>query len=381
MWEMSFNRRVLFGRGAVHECARLAKEFGLKKAFILTYHLNAYGLDGLAKDLTAAGIAFTLYDGIKTEPDLDSIDNGAELLRSTGCDGVLALGGGSVLDAAKAIAMLANNGGKVEEYQMGQKSIDKPCVPLILIPTTSGTGSEATRVSVVYNPHNGLKKSFYSPYMIGEAVVFDPELVTKLPAGITAATGMDALSHAVESYVSLNANDVTEMYGLKALELINKSFIKAVKNGEDTDARGDMMLASYFAGCALHAGIGAAHIIAQPLGGMFHIPHGDACSIFIPLAMEANLDYSLKKYRRIAEVLGAADHAMDDRTAALAGIERVREIRRQADAPASLGKFIDIKTFHMEETIKNISAATGHIKCNPRPVDSALLTDIIQKAF
>jgi alcohol dehydrogenase class IV len=381
MWDMNFNRRVVFGGGRIHDCAALVKEFHINKVFILTYSLHAYGLDGLKKDLADNGIEFVLYDGIKTEPDLDSIDNGTDLFRSTGCEGIIAMGGGSVLDSAKAIAMLSTNGGKVEEYQMGMKTIDKPCVPKILIPTTSGTGSEASKVSVVYNPHNGLKKSLYSPYMIGDVVILDPEIVTRLPAGITAATGMDALSHAIESYVSLDANDVTEMYSLKALELIQCSFVKAVKDGGDIKARSDMMLASYFAGCAVYAGIGVAHIIAQPLGGMFHIPHGDACSIFIPLAMEANLDFSLRKYRRIAEVLGVADHSMDDRTVALSGIQKVKDIRGEINAPTSLSAFINANNFDIDEAIRAIVGATGHIKCNPRPVDSALLAGIIEQSF
>ena len=381
MWDMSFNRRVLFGRDKVRECMPLAKELGMSKVFILPYTNDAFGLDGIKHDLTDAGIDFVVYDKVKTEPDLDVIDNGASILKENGCDGVLAMGGGSVLDAAKAIAMLATNGGTVEQYQMDGKKIEKPCLPMIMLPTTSGTGSEATRVSVIYNPHNGLKKSIYSPLMIGDAVIFDPVLVSRLPPELAASTGMDALSHAIEAYVSLNANPLTEMYSLKALNLIKNSLENAVENKDGGGARGEMMLASYFAGCAIHAGIGAAHIIAQPLGGMFHIPHGDACSIFLPHAMEANLEYSLQKYADIAVALGVATHNLDTRAAALAGIEEVLRIRECIHAPLTLRRYVQDGHFNMDHALDTVTGATGHIKCNPRPVDKSLLRHIIEKSM
>jgi len=381
MWEISLNRRVIFGKDKILVCPTILKDFNVKKVFILTYDLKAQGLLALTQKLQSENIGYILCDSVKAEPDLHVIDDAAELLKSEGCEGVIAIGGGSVMDAGKAIAMLAGNGGKIEEYQMQGKAITKPCLPLIVIPTTSGTGSEATKVSVIYNNNNGLKKSVYSPYMIADVVIFDPELTVKLPKKLTAATGMDALSHAIEAYVSLDATDVTEMYSLKALELINRSFINATNNGDNVTARGDMMLASYLAGCAITAGIGVAHIIAQPLGGLFKIPHGDACSIFLPISMETNLDYSLKKYRKIAEVLGVVNSDMDDRSAALAGIERVKEIRSLTNAPDTLRGFIDRNNFDMEETWKKIFAATGHIKCNPRPISKELICDIIEKSF
>jgi len=381
MWDISLNRRLIFGKGKISVCPAVLKEFNVKKVFILTYDLNMQGLNELKESLQNENIGFVLCDSVKAEPDLHVIDNASDTVISEGCEGVIAIGGGSIMDAGKAIAMLAGNGGKIEEYQMQGKKITKPCLPLIAIPTTSGTGSEATKVSVIYNNNNGLKKSVYSPYMIADVAIFDPELTLKLPKKLTASTGMDALSHAIESYVSLDATDVSEMYSLKALELINKSLINAVNNGDDVTARGDMMLASYLAGCAISAGIGVAHIIAQPMGGLFKIPHGDACSIFLPISMETNLNYSLKKYRKIAEVLEVCDKNMDDRSAALAGIERVKEIRALTNAPDSLKGYIDKNSLDMEDALNKIIAATGHIKCNPRPMSRELIADIIDKSF
>ena len=226
--EVALNRRVMFGKDKIYESADILKQFNIKKVFIVSYDAQSQVLHEMKSILDKSGIGFFIYDNVKKEPDLHVINEGVKLLLNENCDGVLGIGGGSVLDAAKTIAMLATNGGLVEEYQMGQKSITRPTLPIMLIPTTSGTGSEATKVSVVYNNYNGLKKSVYSPYMIADAVILDPQVTANLPKNLTASTGMDALSHAIESYVSLNANDITEMFSLKALELINRSFIKAV---------------------------------------------------------------------------------------------------------------------------------------------------------
>jgi len=264
---------------------------------------------------------------------------------------------------------------------MEGKQIVNPSPMLIAIPTTSGTGSEATKVSVIYNNNNGLKKSIYHTNMLADVVILDPEVTASLPKNLTASTGMDALSHAIESYVSLNANSFTEMYSLKALELISRSLKEVALNGDNLAARGDMALGSYFAGCALNAGIGIAHIVAQPLGAMFKIPHGDACSIFIPLAMELNLTSSIKKYKKIAEVLGVDSYGLDDTTVAKLGIEKVKELRKSIGAMESISSFIDLKTVDLNEVVRTIKETTGHIKCNPRYVDEKLYIEIIERAY
>ena len=238
---------------------------------------------------------------VKTEPTLQIIDHGRDIYVAEGCDCTIALGGGSVVDAAKVIGMLAVNGGDTEDYQMRGKAVTVEPPLFIAIPTTSGTGAEATKTSVVINNNNHLKKSLYHNTMIADVVVLDPSLTLALPARITAATGMDALSHAIESYVSLNATPITEMYGLKAIELVNKYLEEAYRNPDNLEARAGMMLASYFGGVAITAGIGIAHIMAQPLGGEYGIPHGDACSIFLPASIILNQEYAEKKYVEISK--------------------------------------------------------------------------------
>ena len=191
---------------------------------------------------------------------------------------------------------------------------------------------------------------------------------------------MDALSHAIESYVSLNASPLTEMYGLKAIELINQSLKDACQNPGDLEARGNMMLGSYLGGLAITAGIGIAHIMAQPLGAMYKIPHGDACSIFLPGSMELNLDYAESRYANVAKALGVSKAGCTDRENALNAIRRVREIRRESNAPVSLAPYIT-ETPDMDFIIETVKKTTGHITCNPCPLTEQLMRDAFEKAM
>ena len=376
MWEVIQNRQVLFGNGKAALIPGLVKQATEKKAFVLAFSETAPCVVSLLEALKAAGIDYVLDASLRGEPSTIDIDRIAQ--KTEGCGAVLAVGGGSVMDAAKAVAMLATNGGSVVDYQMNGKPIDKPTLPLIACPTTSGTGSEASKVSVVYNPDNGLKKSFYSPYMIADTVVLDPVLTAGMPEAVTVSTGVDALSHAIESYVSLNATPYTEMYSLQSMKLVVKSLKRCVERPDDLEARGDMSLASYFGGCALNAGIGLDHIIAQPLGGITHIPHGVACAIFLPHAMEYNLEYATKKYCDIARVFGAEGE--DGLALAREGIARVRAFLKALNAPDSIRPWLPAD-FELEKAVDIVVGATGHIKCNPRPVTREIIRDTIAKVI
>ncbi|MDR0822496.1 MAG: iron-containing alcohol dehydrogenase, partial [Endomicrobium sp.] len=296
------NRQVLFGEGKIKELAGLISWHGVKKAFFVAYKGIGKDYDDAVKSLSEKGISAYKYE-VATEPDLNIINGGRDIFLKEKCDCTVALGGGSVIDTAKSINMLAANGGNVEQYQMEGKQATKAPTLFVAIPTTAGTGAEATKTAVVTNNNNGLKKSLYHPSMIADIVILDPVLTLGLPSKTTAATGMDALSHAIESYVSLNANTFSEMFGLKAIEIINENLPKAFHEPSNIDARGSMLLASYLGGQAITAGIGIAHIMAQPLGALYHIPHGDACSILLPAAMELNTPFAAKKYAKIAFAL------------------------------------------------------------------------------
>lgn len=375
MFEIVNNRQIIFGENKTKDICSILKWYNKKKVFFSTFSKDAEASRIIEQMLDEAGIGYVVYDQIVGEPDLHMINGGRDLFLKEGCDCSLALGGGSVIDVTKAIGMLAVNGGNVEDYQMDGRQVTQVPPLFIAIPTTSGTGAEATKVSVVLNNYNGLKKSLYHTTMIADIVILDPTLTVSLPEKITVATGMDALSHAIESYVSLNASPISEMYGLKAMELINENLEKAVAYPSSLEARGNMMLGSYLGGCAITAGIGIAHIMAQPLGAMFHIPHGDACSIFLPAAMELNLPYATEKYARIAQALGVHDSSKTALENGQAAIQRAKELREAIHAPAHLAPYIqDMPTEQV--LIDTVKRTTGHITCNPKPLTEQLMLEI-----
>lgn len=376
-FEIVHNRRLIFGEGKIAEIPAILKWYGKKKVFFGCFHRGeAPVCKQICESLKENGIDYFIYDKVISEPDLHMINNGRDLFLENGCDCTLAVGGGSVIDVTKAIGMLATNGGMVEEYQMEGRTATTLPPLFIAVPTTSGTGAEATKTSVVLNNYNGLKKSLYHNTMIADIVILDPQLTCSLPAPITSATGMDALSHAIESYVSLNATPITEMYGLKAIEIIKEALPRVLADPDDIEARGQMMLASYFGGVAITAGIGIDHIMAQPMGGRYHIPHGDACSIFLPASMELNLDYAEKKYADIAKAFGVYDASRSDRENGLAAIEAVKEFRTKINGPCSLTPYLNGEVPDRETIIDTVKRTTGHITCNPRPLTEDLMWTI-----
>lgn len=375
------NRRVLYGENRIDEIPGILKWYGLKKVFFASFNSNPAIRERICKGLETEGIEYVIYNNIKGEPDLKVINEGRDVYLAERCDCTLALGGGSIIDAAKTIGMMATNGGLVENYQMEGRPVTKIPPFFLAVPTTAGTGAEATKVAVVKNNYNGLKKSLYHNTMIADVVILDPTVAVGMPKRLTAATGMDALSHAVESYVSLNATPISEMNGLQGIRLIKESLEKACEQPEDLTARGNMLLASYFGGCAISAGIGIAHIMAQPIGAMYDIPHGDACSIFLPLAMEFNIDHATEKYARIAEALGVAEHGAPARQNALAAIEEVKRIRKSIGAPDSLKPYIGGETVDMEFMVETVNKTTGHVACNPRKIDEKTFIDIFNLAL
>ena len=376
MFDVIQNRRVLFGNGKTTLIPELIREVTDKKILILAFSETAKCVADILSLIRDAGIEYILDTSLHSEPSTLDIDRIAA--RADGCGAVLAIGGGSILDCAKAVAMLATNGGCVVDYQMNGKPIVNRTLPFFAVPTTSGTGSEASKVSVVYNPDNGLKKSFYSQYMIADTVILDPLMTVGLPESVTVSTGIDALSHAIESYVSLNATPYTEMFSMQAMRLVVKALKACVNNPHDVEARSDMALASYFGGCALNAGIGLDHIIAQPLGGITHIPHGVACAIFLPYAMEYNVEYATDKYCDIARVFGAQGE--NGLALAKEGIARVRAFLKDLNAPDSIRQYLPAD-FELEKAVDIVVGATGHIKCNPRPVDRTIIRNTISKVI
>ena len=372
-FELVLNRRLIFGENRIEEVIPILEWYKKKKALFVTFSMHSEASKKVSSLLQDAGLSAVTYE-VTSEPTLQIIDNGRDIYLSENCDCTIGLGGGSVIDTAKVIGMLAVNGGSTEDYQLNGRAVITGPPLFIAIPTTSGTGAEATKTSVVINNNNHLKKSLYHNTMIADIVILDPTLTLALPARITAATGMDALSHAIESYVSVNANPVTEIYGLKAIELVNQYLEEAYLHPDNIEARSGMMLASYLGGCAISAGIGIAHIMAQPLGGEYGIPHGDACSIFLPGSIILNQDYAMNKYIDISRAFGVYKSEMSDEKNIELLLKKIANLQASIEAPRSLKGYLKTEP-DMDYLIDVIQRTTGHITCNPRPLTKQLMKD------
>ncbi len=305
--------RILFGEGVVHEVAPVAAVFG-RRALLVTGKSKERAAPLIA-DLDAAGIE-TVPFAIDCEPTLDMVREGVELSREWQIEMVIALGGGSAIDAGKAIAILATNAGDVLEYLevIGEGCpLEQGPVPFIAIPTTAGTGSEVTRNAVLASIEHRVKASLRSPLMLPSLAVVDPELTYGTPRAVTAATGLDALTQLIEPYVSSRANEVTDLFCVEGLTRAARALPRVFHAGSDREARRDMSYASLLGGLALaNAGLGAVHGFAAPIGGMFDAPHGAVCAALLPHVMSANIRAlrkrepehdALNRYRTIARIL------------------------------------------------------------------------------
>jgi alcohol dehydrogenase class IV len=339
----------------------------------------------LLKLLRDNSVEFSSYS-VSGEPKIQTIRDGVTLAKNENCDWVIGIGGGSVIDAGKAIAAMMTNEGDVLDYLeiigKGKPVAQRPA-RFLAIPTTAGTGSEVTRNAVLASPEHRLKVSLRSPLMLPEIALVDPELTYDLPPAITASTGLDALTQLIEPYVCSRANPMTDALCANGISRIAQSFHKVYGNGLDADARADMAAASLFGGMALaNAGLGAVHGFAGPLGGMFSAPHGEICAALLADVMEINLralrerephNDTLRRYRTVARWLTGNHDATAD-----AGVEWVRKL--VSNFKISRLPAHGIKTGHLPEIVKNAMNASS-MKANPIVLTQAELTEILQRAI
>ena len=375
--------RILFGPGTVGQVAGHAAAMG-SHALLITGSTPSRA-DGLAADLAAAGVKRTAFT-VCGEPDLECVATGAQLAREAQCDLVIGFGGGSVMDAAKAIAALATNSGPITDYLevIGKAlALKHQPVPCIAIPTTAGTGSEVTRNAVIRSKTQRVKVSMRSPDMLPDLAVVDPELTIGLPPEGTAASGFDALCQLLEAYVSLKANPLTDSLCREGLARCARSLKTAFMDGGNIDARTDMSIASLFSGLALaNAGLGAVHGIAAPLGGMHSAPHGAVCARLLPGITAANIAalkarpehaHYLKRYREAAGILTGDDHADPSML-----IQWLREMTASMQIPA-LSRWGLGQTDVAQLTSQALQASS--MKGNPVPLSAETLQSVITRAM
>ena len=359
--------RIRFGVDAINDLPALVKELGGSKVFLVVDPglIKAGLVERITAPLAKAKIAFELYDQVDPEPGLKLADNGAKLAKKAKCDCVVGAGGGSAMDVAKAVSILLTNGGKAEDY-LGLGKIKKPGVPKIMIPTSAGTGAEVTFTAVFINEKTKSKGGMNGDPLYPEAAILDPALTVSLPPHITATTGVDALTHALEAFVSTQAHAISDMYALEAIELISSNLVKAYAHGGNLEARSNMLLGSLLAGKALAtAGVGLVHAMAYPLGGMFGIPHGLANAVLLPYVMAYNLIGNPARFAMLAEVMGAKVDGLPEREAAEAGVEFVYRMNQDLGIPASLAE-LKIPAKKIPEMAKIALTVTRPVENNPR---------------
>ena len=315
--------KIIVGLNTASQVAQEVKQFGGSRVLIVTDPgvVAADLIAPIASSLNSADIAYVVYKGVEPEPPSRVIDQGAEIFEAEGCDLVLGVGGGSSLDAAKGISILAVNKGRILDY-CGIDQVPQNGAPMILMPTTAGTGSEVTRVLVLTDEEQNTKNVVFTPYALANVAVVDPLLSLSMPPTVTADTGMDAMVHAIETYVSMNATVFSDILAERAIQLIADYLPVAWAKGSNTEARYHLSLAATLAGMAFGSGgLGAVHALAYPLGTEYHLTHGRTNAIMLPHVMRYNTPGSPARYARIAELMGkdiegyglleAADLAVD----------------------------------------------------------------------
>ncbi len=358
---------IHFGCGIVGKLPEVISGLGgTRPLLVMDPGLIRAGLDRqVTSALDQAGITHVLFDHVDPEPGLRLADEGAAVANDSGCDCVIGVGGGSAMDVAKAVAILCTNGGRAVDY-LGLGKIEKPGLPKIMIPTSAGTGAEVTFTAVFINEETGSKGGMNGDPLYPEAALLDPALTVSLPPHVTAATGIDALTHALEAYTSIQAHPVSEMYSCQAIELIQANIRTAYADGRNMTARSAMLLGSLMGGKALAmAGVGLVHAMAYPLGGMFGIPHGLANAVLLPFVTRYNLIGNLEKHAALAGLFGQDTEGLSPRDAADLLVDELHALNRDLGIPDSLDA-LDIDPDRIGEMADIALTVARPVENNPR---------------
>ena len=371
----------LMGAGCLKDATDSIQSQGFKKGLIVTDKiLNQIGVVKQVQDLLAErDVETVVFDGTQPNPTISNVNDGLALLTDNECDFVISLGGGSPHDCAKGIALVASNGGKIADYE-GVDQSAKPMMPLIAINTTAGTASEMTRFCIITDEERHIKMAIVDKHTTPLISVNDPELMLAKPASLTAATGMDALTHAVEAYVSIAATPITDAVAIKAIELIQAYLRTAVKNGEDLEAREQMAYAQFMAGMAFNnASLGYVHAMAHQLGGFYDLPHGVCNAILLPHVQRYNAQVCPERLRDVAKAMGVDVEGMSAEQGAAAAIDTIVTLAKDVGIPAGIkelgAKLEDIPTL-ADNALKDACGFT-----NPKQATHEEISKIFEEAM
>ena len=356
------NETSYHGAGAVQEIAAEAKGRGFKKAFVCSDpDLVKFGVTKKVLDvLDGAGLAYELYSNIKPNPTIENVQTGVAAYQKSGADYLIAVGGGSSMDTAKAVGIIINNPDFADVRSLeGVAATTQKSVPIFAVPTTAGTAAEVTINYVITDAEKNRKMVCVDPKDIPVVAFVDPDMMSSMPKGLTAATGMDALTHAIEGYITAGAWELSDMFHLKAIEIISRSLRGAVDN--TPEGRADMALGQYVAGMGFsNVGLGIVHSMAHPLGALYDTPHGVANAIILPTVMEYNAQATGDKYKYIAQAMGVTgSESMSQEEYRKAAVDAVRKLSEDVGIPK------DLKEIVKEEDIPFLAQSAYDDACRP----------------
>lgn len=321
---------IIFGRGALDQVGDSLARLGVKKVLVVSDPgvMEAGWVDKVIPPIKTAGLEYAVWYDITSNPKDHEVHNGVAKYLEEGCNAVLGIGGGSSVDAAKAIALLSTNGGHISDFE-GADKVQRPLPPIVAVPTTAGSGAEVTQFTIITNTQKQMKMVIGSKSLIPDIALIDPRTLTTKDRELTANTGMDALTHAIEAYVSLAATPLTDIQALNAIKLATRYLPVSMSNRSNLEAKDAMAMASLQAGLALsNAILGLVHAMSHQLGGLLDMPHGEANAILLPYVMEFNLPSAIERYGVIAEAMDQKVNGISRREAAQRAVEAVRRLAR-----------------------------------------------------
>ncbi len=360
-----------------------AKQHGGKALIITDANLEKIGLLADVKaSLETAGVSYSVYDQVVMEPVVEYVDDGLRALKDAEANVVVAVGGGSPIDTGKAVAAMSRNPGRISEY-MGAGKLGQPSVPLIAIPTTAGTGSEVTPFTIITDPATDVKMLIASPHLIPSVALVDPLMTMKMPRSITAATGLDALTHAIEAYVSVKAQPLTDTFALSAIRLISANLRRAYTQPDDLEARSNVLMGALQAGLAFaNSSVALVHGMARPIGAYFHVAHGISNAVLLPTVIEFSVSGNPRRYADIAEAMGEQTRGLHVNNASVKTVEAVRRLNADLQIPTLRGLKIDEAKF--DTVVGKMAAdaiASGSPSNNPRKASPEEIITLYRKAL
>lgn len=378
--EFKIANKLITGSDALKRLGEEVNNLNIKRPLIITDEiLQKVGVVASVEH-ELKDYDFGVYNRVKPEPEIELVADCVNEIKRGEYDGLIAVGGGSAIDIAKAAAVVCTNNVPIEEL-FGTDNVKERGLPLIAIPTTAGTGSEVTNIAILSDKKEQLKKGIVSPYLLPNVAIVSPEMTLTMPKSVTAASGIDALVHAIEAYLSVHASPITDGLAIKAITMITNNLPKAYANPNNLKAREAMVTASLMAGMAFgNAGVGAVHALAYPLGGRFNIPHGVSNALLLPYVMEWNKISNLEKFTDIAEAMGVDTRDLSNDEAADKAIAAMKRLSLSVEIPTNLKEF-GISEDVIPEMAEDASKITRLLDNNPRKFDVKDIEKIYRSAF